>query len=386
MSKVANINGLLNFMENNTRAFGRVRNTLKASGDMFLFGTPSEKIVKVMMKLYHENLIRNICYQDDSTHISPRLFDECPASQNLMCGIIQVGEELYITVAETPKLPDGPVENSKFDLREISLLALLNHCNISVEFPEDFGRDKTLLSKIAWRRHDGGVVQGPILLQKGVDILRDYGLFKDGESNYDDDIWSEPMKVNFINSYNYLERRLNGESFSPFKKYKSNSKIIECNNGSTCAESKLFSFLFDNLEQTFESIDGIGVFWIGNENPPSMGHILEKYCYSRTKKQEVPKLERIVGILESKLDAGYSAHIQQYTSYKSTMLGLAEQFALSCPGCYANYLDYKTGTYEEWNPVHCYERTNARNERKANRNRKQAELKAKRKSRKRGSK
>lgn len=381
--KNTNINGLLDFMEDDTRAFSRMRNTLKASGDMFLFGEPSEKIAMVMMKLYHENLVRNLCYQDNTTS-SPKMFADCPISQKLMCGIIQVGEELYVTLAETPVLPDGPVENAQFDLRETTLLALLSHCNINVRIAENAKRNKNLNSKIAWRHFHEGAPKSEILLEKGFDSVYDYGLFDEkNKTNYDAGLWSKPMEINFINSYNYLERRLKGESFSPFKKFKSNSKIIECNNGSTCVESKLFSYLFDNLDMKFEDIDGIAAFWLGNEISPGPGHILEKYCYSRTKKQELPKLERIVSILESKVAAKYIRHAKQYQSYNSTMLGVAEQFAMSCPGCYANYLNYKTGEYDEWNPVHCYERTDATNGRMKNREKMQANLKAKRKSRKR---
>jgi hypothetical protein len=347
---------------------------------MFLFGQPSEKIVLAMMKLYHENLIRNLCYQDAGTS-SPKLFDGCPVAQKLMCGIIQVGEELYITLAETPLLPDGHVENAQFDLKETTLLALLSHCNISVKIAENAQRNKNLISKIAWRNFHDGVPKSDILLEKGYGLVCDYGLFD--KANYDAALWSKPMEINFINSYNYLERRLKGESFSPFKKFKSNSKIIECNNGSTCVESKLFSYLFDNLDKKFEDIDGIGVFWLGNEIPPNPGHILEKYCYSRTKKQELPKLENIISILENKVSSKYIRHAKHYGSYKSTMLGVAEQFALSCPGCYANYLNYKTGTYDEWNPVHCYVQTNVREGRMKNRDKMHANLKAKRKSRKR---
>ena len=61
--------------------------------------------------------------------------------------------------------------------------------------------------------------------------------------NYDNKIFNEIINVNLINSESYLIERRNGYGFLPFKKYEKNSDgsiFFECNNGSTCVESKLF--------------------------------------------------------------------------------------------------------------------------------------------------
>ena len=130
LNKRLTFNDLELFAQNDTKAFSRMRNTLKATGDMFLFGKPTKDILFIMMKLYHENLARVHAYTDREGYIYRKTTtnptntgtDKIPDPVNFMCGIIEMkpvnGEnpQIYITISEAPKLGEVASENINFEL------------------------------------------------------------------------------------------------------------------------------------------------------------------------------------------------------------------------------------------------------------------------------
>jgi hypothetical protein len=324
--------------------------------DMFLFGRPTPTILYIMTKIYHENVIRNLCYAEhggmarrfttspgfsDAEHRSGTL-SAVPEPQSFMCGLLEIGGQIYITLAESPDI--GEVEDPNFDKKQATLFALLDHCNIDIEIPEGQRRNNILKNIIRWRNFTREKPNGPILTGNG-DTSR---IMIGGGKNYDNTIWATPFSVKFINSYEYLNKRLEGVSFPAFKKYKNNTQLIECVNGSTCCESKLFSYVYNVLGKRFEDITGLGIFWIGNKLPPE--HILKNYSYTF----DNPKLDNLTRICSSILPG-----------FPDIFKLVVQQFALPCPGCFANYSNYVTGTYSMWDRSTCYKHTNARTRRAA---------------------
>lgn len=377
LNKRITLDDLELFAQNDTKAFSRMRNTLRATGDMFLFGKPTKDILFIMMKLYHENLARIAAYTDRDTYIykshpaNPG-GDRIQAPVNFMCGIIEMksvgGEkpQIYITISEAPKLGDVASENINFDKKERTLISLLEHCNISVKYPEgaNFKQPEGVLR---WRTFDNLTPSELLFKREAYDNLKENMLINldDYKSsiNYENSIWSTPYEVNVINSYDYLKRRLNGVSFPPYKKYNANKPPtgkIECNNGSTCTESKLFSYVHNVLKKKFDDIKGFAVFWVGNKLPPN--HHLASYCYSPSNGSENTKLNAMTdtcidifdnaGNLKSKYEAGGVFH--------KIMKQVVQPIAMACPGCYSNYNNYINGTYSEWDKKGCYKPINSR--------------------------
>jgi len=365
-------NLLESFAKNDTSAFNRLRNTFKETSDIFLLGKPSPDILFIMMKLYHENIIRNICYKYPEQIISTNKSrpnnnnSSVKTAAKFMCGIMEMESDdpdrFFITIS------DDPVEFADFDKKEATLISLLNHCNITPTYPEG-ANFKMPQDKVKWRIFHGAVPQGPILkiTAQNASMNADFAikenlLVKDSEQNeggfnYDNYLWEKPYNINVINSYRYLEkRREEGISFPPFKKVR-NSKV-ECVNGSTCTESKLFSYIKNNLGKNFKDIKGFATFWLGSELPPSHHH--EKYSFSPLIENELVKLERIKNICleifsDKKVKGGYTERI-----FNRVLRNVVQPIAMPCPGCVSNYNKYKDLTYERWNYTGCNTAINGR--------------------------
>jgi hypothetical protein len=367
------INALENFASETTNTFSRIRNSIKANENMFLFGTPTPDILTIVMKLYHENIVRNLCYSDKPSLSkgnkrltrSPGFTNadgksgtlkNIPEPQKFMCGIIEIDGELYITISESPKLDDGPIEDPDFDKKEATLFSLLNHTNINVEMPEEMTRNSKLKNNIRWRNFTNEKPSASILTPEGVVATKGIMFVNEGDKNYDSNLWGHKLSVNFVNSYDYLNNRLAGYAFPPFKKYKEDTQFIECVNGSACCEAKLFSYVYNVLGKTFDDITGFAVFWVGNELVPN--HIIKNYCYNI----DNPKLYDITSNCLSIMPNPMKSYLQsKYPgTFDSIMLFIIQQLSLPCPGCFANYNNFKTGTYKAWNPKNCYRHLDAR--------------------------
>jgi hypothetical protein len=173
-----------------------------------------------------------------------------------------------------------------------------------------------------------------------------------------------------VNSYKYLQKRLeNGTSFAPFKKYKYDepSADIECNNGSTCTESKLFSYVYNDLGKEFKDIKGFAVFWVGNSLPQH--HHIKGYCYSPWIPEEDKKLNKLRDDCMAIINQGKSK--PEYINdpkFKNVLKDVLQPVAMACPGCYSNYLKYTKGNMgTKWDQQGCYMEVSPRTVRAARR-------------------
>lgn len=399
------------FAVDDTGAFGRIRNVLKETGDMFLFGKPTPDILHIMIKLYHENIVKNLSFRN-ADNMAPQargaFEDKNIGNLQFMCGIIQMNDnELYITISEAPTLTIGGVERKEdklFEQKEKILDRMLKNCNIDVKYPERNSENedpKTLASKqlakttfktlsydekfkINWRHDVNGDptanVLDPRIFPKSMKsnpdltetdenkgggkfnnfILNDHILIdqgNDSSTNYNTELWEKKYTVNMINSYQYLSKRMTeGKSFAPFKKYKYDdpSPEIECNNGSTCTESKLFSYVRNDLKKEFKDIKGFGVFWVANNLPQH--HHIKGYCYSPWITEENGKLTKLRGECLGIIKGGeYKPEYINSENFEKVLKDVLQPVAMACPGCYSNYLKYTSGSMDtEWDQTGCY--------------------------------
>ena len=349
--------------------FNRIRDSIKKNGDMFLLGKPSEKILQLILKLYHENIIRILLSQ--------------PQKIKMMLGIMELNDgAIYITISEDPR------EDTNYVKKTQLLYSLLNQINVTILFPE---RDLTDITDISMREIAGvltsdlfpttftnwrnpipdgknGVITwnnlktlnspNPIMFIDDIPKEKQSGTTK---YNYDYElIWRPKIEVNLIHSIKYLNERKTGVSFMPFKKIKkddTNGITYECNNGSTCSESKLFSYLFTNLtNKTFDDIKGYAAYWISDTLPPN--HIITNYSFSNSIPEENERLEKLVGNILGLLDKPGSLIRKLSDKYppqnfQPVFKSVVQPFALPCPGCFANYIAYKTNNKQHWDNSQC---------------------------------
>jgi len=388
------------FAIDDSSAFSRLRESLKQTGDMFLFGKPTDNLVTIILKIYHENYIRNLCFlNNDSILKSSRDLFTNPATGDkklkienhvsFMCGMIEMDDgQIYMTVSEAPRFGTR-IEDEVFNYKEQAMLDILSACNIKFTFPEDrmeiSPRTHTIIRNIhsqnlkhksSWRKYDN-VTPLPGILDpsKFSNYEPDLLVTEEGGSrsgmNYDNELWAMPFNVNIINSLNYLRIRLNeGKSFPPFKKYDSEKQKVECNNGSTCTESKLFSYVYNDLGKTWDDIRGFAVIWVGNKLPPN--HIIQGYCYNPAVPAEDEKLNSVV---EELLTINTFKPAQYGPEKLKAIMKLAGRAcAMACPGCYSNNKNYrsKEGMEILWDQKGCYTELNTRGQRRTRTSRKTA--------------
>lgn len=343
---------LISGLKEESDIFDRIRDTMKTMGNMFLFGNPTEDIMTLMLKIYHENLIR-ILMQKSKGYPSV----EC------MIGILQLNDgSIYMTISEEPD------EDSAYPIKLQTLFSILKQSNVEVTIPEDDLRAKPS-SVIGWRTPAGkdtyvskvikkNELQGSESIMLMNPLPSDVGATT--TYNYDEDLWSMPMSINLINSEEYLRNRKTGNSFVPFKTYSKkkyrNVELFSCNSGSTCTEAKLFSYIH-NMGKTFNDIKGFVAYWVGNKLPPE--HIKKSYSFSSQDTFENKKLNDLVKQCIPYLSPSIQEIINKYNDKSFNVLkNVVNPLALACPGCVANYVPYKTNKISQWDNSRCLNITN----------------------------
>ncbi len=308
---------------------------------MFAFGQPTKEIVTLMLKLYHENAIRNMSGVKDWGGEG-----KAPDKLNCMFGILQDNTNtIYVTISESPGVTGNKSEGDKiigesdptYLAKRRMMITLLRSAGIKVEFPEldenpalaaRFPRDYVDDAPYRWRRSTKEVAAGEkddewnTLTQDALNNIHKNIKGRENifllEDNYMDNqthIYAKklreiPMTVYFVDSIKYLQRRevvdpVSGLSteptFRPYKKYKQIIKsngphwYAECNNGHLCTESKLFAY--NQIENKPDVISFVA-YWIGKAPPPEQ-HIIRGYCF-RTQADKGEVLKLMIGVASEK--------------------------------------------------------------------------------------
>lgn len=348
------------YAEEQTRVYANLRKTHKHVGDMFLMGKPSGKMLLLLMKLYHENMLRNILLSEAPMSESAQIGDIIDYTGiKCMIGMLQDNEgTIYITTSEDPE------ETEQFNVKKSLVKMLLESANVSVENEDGITVTTYPMRTQGSLRDKLPILRKPEFREKQIDT--DFMWMNEENSNYNDLIWETPLLVKWVDSVEYLTRRKQGEAFIPFRKYKEESRRgqkmfeIECNNGSTCTEAKLHAYIyFKNQERKKEdqlSVENFVAYWIGNYLPPY--HHFTNFCYSPLEIAEGSpnRMQRIEDIRLKKLTmdcvkilkedtATHSVFDELVHKYEDTFLHIlkyvVQPFAIACPGCLANYQRYK---------------------------------------------
>jgi len=344
-------NSFLNTINEESDIFNRIRKSMKKIGDMFLFGKPTEKIMTLMLKIYHENLIRILLRDTLNTY---------PKEVKCMTGILELNNgDIYIAISEEPD------EDPAYAVKLKMLVSILKQTNVNVTMDEPGmrARPDTIFS---WRgRESGSGYKAKVItknqLQNNNNVMfmenpleNDSGNIK---YNYDNTLWELPMNVKVINSEIYLAERKKGNSFVPFKKIATGKKykdeaLFECNNGSTCSEAKLFSYMYNDLGLNFNDIKGFVAYWVGNDTPPK--HIIANYCFSSLDPAENERLDELTRSCIPYLSETMKSLYTKYGSKSYNVIkNVINPLALACPGCVANYVPYTTGAFSNWDNLRC---------------------------------
>lgn len=334
--------------ETASNLFTRLREAIKATGQvgMFLYGKPSSSVIKLLLRIYNENIMRSTYYKGTTGGEYQNI--------KMMIGIAEVdGDKLFITLAEDPR--EDPDYAKKVKL----LYTFLANSNCVPEFPEinTYRVNPHALSispgnlfpttRIGFEHQISAADRH--LRQNVWDNNKAWLITKNPESYFTE--LSRPMPVTFVHSVNYLLQRRTADSINGSPRYSSNSVMYPpfkrkqdltsdkrstgfytCNNGSTCSESKMFSFLNDN-GISFDRITGHAAFWIGYEHPPN--HILSSYNYT----QDNPLFQEIKSVLDPIIN-GVIRGNTPVKSQSDKINNFIQLFALPCPGCFSNYSSY----------------------------------------------
>jgi hypothetical protein len=335
---------------------------------MFLFGIPSVNIINLLRLIVDSYIIKG----------------KYGAKLKMMTGFVEIndpheGNIILVSISE------GTF--NEIDKKVIKFLEFLQNLNLElqVELPNSkMGRSDYYIGYIE-RFND-------IFLEK----LKSSG-FEFKTNHKGDTILSYiPLtpyqklinlpKVRFVFSHKYNADRYNGfESHVPAKKSQ------KCNNGSTCVEPKLFSYISDLFNTNYPSNHIIGsvAYWFNDIEPTAKvpGCSKAKYCFEKYDKLKDNEEE----IDRDKIDKRKTKHKQnahirslmarmindkvgdelinvKQNEGENTLLDIGANyvtndvdefvlhgFALPCPGCQLNYFNFLLNKKDYWNHLFCNE-------------------------------
>lgn len=315
---------------------------IKKNGNIFLLGYPTNTITMLMLKVYHENIVRVM--NNSNLGIITLMF---------MTGMLELyGEEgtVYVTISESER--EGLDYNKKLQI----FYSILVNSGCNVEFID--GNSELIL--------DTSYKTGSTDFTEAMyDTIKDIVfLDKENRLNYSSIIKNYPVNVKILNSTNYIKKREEGFSFMPFKKINPDNKI-HCIYGSLCVEAKLFGYIY-SLGKKWADIKGYIAYWVGNKLPPN--HILPKYNYTKNQTDEI-KLKKMTEITIELLDKDTIEKLNQScsntleqsnittftenTTCMNIFINAIEPIALTCPGCYLNWQSYINNIQVKWDSSVC---------------------------------
>ena len=185
-------------------------------------------------------------------------------------------------------------------------------------------------------------------------------------------------KIRFVFSHKYNADRYNGfESHVPAKKSQ------KCNNGSTCVEPKLFSYISDLFNTNYPSQHIIGsvAYWFNDIKPTASqpGCAGGKYCFEKydteittenvlIKQQKNYHVRSLMArminnkvgydLIDVKKNDGENTLLDRGANYVTNDVDefVLHGFALPCPGCQLNYFNFLLNKKDYWNHLFCKEK------------------------------
>jgi len=316
---------------------------IKKNGNIFLLGYPTNNITMLMLKIYHENIVRIMNNKD-----------LVKTSLMFMTGMLELeGEEgtIYATISESKR--EGLDYNKKLE----TFYSILINSGCNVEFIDGTSELKL----------DTSYKQGTTDFTENMyDTIKDLVfLDKDNKLNYSSIIKNYSINVKLMDSTNYIKKREEGFSFMPFKKINLDNSI-HCIYGSLCVEAKLFGYIY-SLGKKWKDVKGYIAYWVGKNIPPD--HILKKYNYIKNTIDD-SKLEKITNITLELLDKETLEKLNEtckntfdpsttnisfynYSKCRNIFIYSIQPISLTCPGCYLNWQSYINNIQIKWDSNVC---------------------------------
>lgn len=327
---------------------------IKKNGNIFLLGYPTNNITMLILKLYHENVIRIV------NTSKPLMF---------MTGLLQLHDDptIYVTISESEK--EGDNYQNKFN----AFYSLLKNSGCNVIFDEEEHVGELPIEN--YRPASGNDFDNEQIFNT---VKDDLFFNKNDKLNYSSIIKNYPITVKLIQSTEYVKKRENeGISFVPFKKYVPGKDKPECIYGSLCVESKLFGYMY-NKGKKWEDVDGYVAYWVGAKLPPQ--HILGKYSYKKTsthighsqestvpdKTEEDIKIKQITEVALDLLEPDAKTQlniacgqtldaeeVDVMPACEEILTNALQPIALTCPGCFMNWQSYINNIQVKWDQTQC---------------------------------
>lgn len=335
---------------NSNIVFDPLNKMIKKNGNIFLLGEPSNNITMLILKIYHENMVR--CFNKLSS--TPDMTDP----HMFMTGMLQLSgdDSVYVTISESTR--EGPEYDAKF--KDFYSLLVYSGCTVEHGEGEDF--DFGPINNYR-EGHETDFSEENFQKIRGF-IYAD----KENPNCYSSYIKDYRITVKLIQSTEYLKKRENGKSFVPFKKWEKDAygkTVVKCIHGSLCVEAKLFGFIY-NQGRKYEDVSGYVAYWVANKPPPQ--HFLEKYSYtfnSETHSEEYEKLENMYKtsyanlneetkrILLNSCNNGVEDSEDKSDECKKRHIYALQPIALTCPGCFMNWRLYVNNIQSNWDTTDC---------------------------------
>ena len=320
--------------------FSIITKLQKSDGDMFLFGKITKNIFMTIERIYDANIERLTS-------------DTIKSKPGFMLGILEhKNGNIYMAISEDPD------EDINFDTKIQSLCAMLQKANFNVTIPETkFQSYLTSLTSTFVKNDDEGSSTAAPVDELPTNNAALFDTVPSSSTVVKTDGKENTISVQLINSEKYLEERKTGTAYLPVKKlkYDDTGFYLECNNGSTCVEAKLFSYCYDNLSDfNFGDIMGFAAYWVAKDEPPK--HYMAKYSYCKLdevqehiacKSQDDEKLTKNTKDILRDIKVTYDdADLEKYKT-------ILQPLALSCPGCLLNWSNYRNNRRSKFNYESC---------------------------------
>ena len=297
---------------------------------MFSFGKPTSRILQILEELYQENNRRN------------NWFDEInKPSLAFMFGIVETTDgQILMSVSGDPSTIKDQ-DNKLYEKIYYHLFPMLN--NLGYKVIEDDGEDGDIVNNYRkYKDYYASTTQRVGSTGKwGVD---------DPAKKFEDLIKPKKGTLNYIHNNRYLY----GVRYVPFKREKSRGKV-NCNNGSSCVESKLFAYMHRvNLKPL-----GMTSCWIGGNKHPNgptpSRHCMDSYCFciqdgkenSQDQKTKRAREENkiVINAMYEHLKVEINEAFPEEGNFTKAA-NIMQHFAVPCPGCQMNEARYRKGLPE----------------------------------------
>ena len=305
---------------------------------MFLFGKPTPRILQILDLLYAENDARNEWFSSTTVNSSSNAF---------MLGIVETEDgQILMSISGDPSTTNSET-NKLYENVYYHLFPMLNNIGFSVNEDDENDPDEIINN---YARFKNDYKRNTQRLSTAV---KKWGTPIEGALA---DLTLDEGEIKYVHNNRYLY----GIRYVPFKREKKGQ--TNCNNGSSCVESKLFAYMHRNNLKP----EGMVACWIGGNakvGDPSTRHCMDSYTFcikdGNERRRDAGTLQakkdnkRVIGAMYKYLEKEVNTAFSGEDKFEKAER-IMKNFAVPCPGCQMNEIRYKQGLPEiKWVNTDC---------------------------------